>query len=240
MQAHDKAIIHGSGQSRWRTPPQLFERLSQAVGGFLIDAAAGPENYLCDYWFGPGADLEEGGCERGVRLDDPTDSRRGSWEDALALDWAAVVKDLRGGEEGSKIFFNPPYSKTEIKALRDAGVPADDPRIRALRVEHWVQKAFNESERGVSSVGLLPYAPQTAWFRHCVMGHNPERRYELGGAWRGHAALDYWRFPHRISYLTPDGQKTANAGVNSCLVFFGPNPGFVGPWTPSGRYWSYL
>jgi hypothetical protein len=57
--------------------------------------------------------------------------------------------------------------------------------------------------------------------------------------WVGHAALDYWRIPHRVSFLQPDGTPSNNAGVNTCVIHWGPNPGFVGPWVPSGRYWSY-
>jgi len=57
--------------------------------------------------------------------------------------------------------------------------------------------------------------------------------------WAGHAALDYWKMPHRVSFLQPDGSPSNNANVNTCIVHWGPNPGFVGPWVPSGRYWSY-
>src|SRR5688572_19453686 len=133
MQAHDKAIIHGSGQSRWRTPPALFQRLSTVMGEFLIDAAAGPEDHLCDYWFGPGADDAEIGCARAVCLTDPHDPRRGSWADGLALNWFDALAYCKDRDGIQWIFWNPPYSKEEIAALKKAGAPADDVRIRALK-----------------------------------------------------------------------------------------------------------
>ncbi len=212
MNPHDQAILHGSGQSTWRTPPPLFEKLSSAVGGFLIDAAANRENALCPVWFGPG----------------------GTAVDGLSADWAEMVEAWKERDTPERIFLNPPYSKKERKALMDAGASPHDPEVRALWVDAWAEKAWQESLRGVSSVALLPYAPQTDWFRTYVMGHS-----ETKGGWLGHAALDYWRIPHRVSFLSPDGLKAANAGVNHCVVHWGPNPGFVGPWVPSGRYWSY-
>lgn len=230
MLTHDKRIIHGSAESRWRTPPELFQALDETFD-FLIDGAADESNHLCESWFGPG----------------------GMSPDAIAADWSFAMRQTAQEENPrciyperearrSAIFFNPPYSKTEIKKLKEAGATPDDPRIRALKIENWAEKAYCESQRGVSSVGLLPYSPQTFWFRRYVMGHTVGevgKSIHNGTGWAWHAALDYWRLPHRVSYLAPDGSPSNNAGVNSCVVIWGPNPGFVGPWVPSGRYWSY-
>lgn len=225
MRSHDKAIIHGSGESRWRTPPELFEKLDQTFD-FAIDAAADETNHLCDHWLGPG----------------------GMYADALTVDWTIALREAIHHDDpkllypaeaawGRAIFFNPPYSKSEISALRKAGVSADDPQIRALKVESWAKKAYEESLNGVTSVGLLPYAPQSVWFRQYVKGHLIEKKRSVG--WSGHAALDYWELAHRVSYLQPDGSPAANAGVNTVVVIWGPNPGWVGPWMPGGKTWSY-
>lgn len=43
----------------WQTPAALFDRLSEAVGGFAVDAAANEENHLVDTWYGPGSPVAE-------------------------------------------------------------------------------------------------------------------------------------------------------------------------------------
>ena len=158
-------------------------------------------------------------------------------EDALAVDWSRLQEPWG--------FLNPPFSLSEIKILKEQGVPADDPRISALRIENWAEKAYAESLTGFTTIGVFPYAPQTEWFRWYVMGHSPKPQMDVRAdihavaGWSGHAALDFWRLPHRVSFLLPDGSPTDNAGVNTCILIWGPNPGFVGPWVPSGRYWSF-
>ena len=207
MDPHRKSIIHGSGQSCYRTPSAMAGRLVEYFSLAWDLAATSETKVTPERHLGPGS----------------------AWsEDALAVAWSQLQQP-RG-------FLNPPFSLSEIKTLREAGVPTDDPRIRALRIEEWARKAFNESEAGFTTIGVFPYAPQTEWFRCYVMGHNGRGS---PNGWSGHAALDYWRLPHRVSFLTPDGQATNNAGVNSCIIHWGPNPGFIGPWVPSGRYWSY-
>jgi hypothetical protein len=212
MDAHRKAIIHGSGQSCWRTPPQMVEALA-AVFPFQLDLAATSESCIAPalHHLGPG----------------------GLVEDALAYPWVEVADKYSLHRWG---FLNPPFSLSEIRERKQHGaVKADTDH---LRIEKWAQKAYEESLQGFSTIGVFPYAPQSKWFRRYVMGHVP--RYGAPGeGWSGHAALDYWRLPHRVSFLQPDGSKSNNAGVNTCIVHWGPNPGFVGPWVPSGRYWSY-
>jgi hypothetical protein len=152
-------------------------------------------------------------------------------QDALQVDW----HKLKGHRSG---ILNPPYSEEEIRELKDIAttraVPNLEARCDALRVEMWAWKAYNESLAGFQTIGIFPYAPQTEWFRRYVMGLDPTT-----GEWQGHAALDYWRLPYRVSFLTPEGEKQGNAGVNTAVIIWSPNPGFYGPWAPSGRYWSY-
>lgn len=135
--------------------------------------------------------------------------------DALLADWYKAP---------GPFFLNPPYSR---QRYRETGDPAMD-------IGEWARKCFIESERGCTVVGLFPFAPQTEWYRLYVMGHTQD-----GSGWRGHAAMEEWRIPHRVCFLRPDGSKAGNAGVNSVILVWRPNPGFVGPWTPAVRYWDY-
>lgn len=210
MDDHKLRMLQSSVDCNWRTPPELFRALERTFH-FDVDLAADPTNRLLLNYIGPGH---------------PVRTRR----DALTATW---------GEHGSRGFLNPPYSRTQYAAEVKRGVPRE--QVRWLCVEAWAQKAYSESLLGFTTVGLFPYAPQTQWFRIFVMGHRQgeieDGRYPT--VWRGHAALDYWRLPHRLTYLREDGTRAANANVNSCVIIWGPNPGFVGPWVPSGRYWSY-
>lgn len=223
MDAHTLKIKHGSLDPNWRTPPKMAERLGE-IFPISIDLAADRQSAIVQNFLGPGA---------GEGL-----------EDALRVEWHSVSYSRVG-------FLNPPYSVAAIKELKAqrAKWTSDseltqaqfDAKIRALRVESWAEKAYLESMLGFTTVAVMPYAPQTKWFRHFVMGHieaEPEPGYNHI-VWSGHAALDYWRLPHRVTFLRPDGTQAANANVNTCIVIWGPNPGFVGPWVPSGRYWSY-
>lgn len=132
--------------------------------------------------------------------------------DALTVEWAYYAHQ-------GPMFLNPPYSKKQ-----------------KLPIEPWVRKCWLESQRGCRIVSILPFAPQTDWYRTYVYGH-----VEQDGivSWSGHAAMEEWRLAHRISFLRPDGSPASNAGVNSVVVIWRPNPGFVGPWQPAVRYWSY-
>jgi len=211
MDPHRKAIIHGSGASGYRTPVEMASKLVSYFGCTVDLAAVKETSVVWESYLGP-------------------DRAEEALRDAMAYPWHA----LQGHTVG---FLNPPYSLDEIKELRDQAehreVPDLEARINALRVEKWAEKACNESMQGFTTIGVFPYAPQTEWFRLYVMGHGGE------SGWWGHAALDYWTIPYRVSFLKPDGSPTGNAGVNTCVIRWGPNPGFVGPWVPGGRYWSY-
>ena len=135
-------------------------------------------------------------------------------EDALAVDWSQWAPY-------GPMFLNPPYSKKQ-----------------KMPIEPWVMKCWEESQKGCRIVSILPFSPQTDWYRRYVFGHATID--DRGGVqWMGHAAMEEWRLAHRISFLRPDGSPASNAGVNSVVVIWRPNPGFVGPWQPATRYWSY-
>lgn len=213
MDQQAKSILWGSGQSGHRTPPEMASKLIEHFG-CTVDLAATQETCLLgplNSYLGP---------DRGEE----------HLKDALQVDWHT----LKGHKAG---ILNPPFSLEEIRELKEIAehreVPDLEHRIAALQIEKWAEKACNESLKGFRTIGIFPYSPQTEWFRMYVMG------LDLDGQWWGHAALDYWIIPHRVSFLAPDGGKQNNAGVNTCIIEWGPNPGFYGPWRGSGRYWSY-
>lgn len=140
--------------------------------------------------------------------------------DALQVNWAHVMREQTEYSTDPLVgFLNPPYS-----------------RARKLPLDPWVAKCWQESQAGCTIVALLPFAPQTSWYRRYVYGHTiPTDE----SSWSGHAAMEEWRIPHRVSFLRPDGRPASNAGVNSVVIVWRPNPGFVGPWQPAVRYWSY-
>jgi hypothetical protein len=155
-------------------------------------------------------------------------------QDALRVDWHT----LKGHRVG---FLNPPFSLEEIKELREIAesraVPDLEARINALRIEQWAWKACDEAMKGFQTIGVFPYSPQTEWFKNYVLGFVEDE--EGRPAFWGGGAYEYWVLPHRVSFLAPDGSKQGNAGVNTCVVNWKPNPGFYGSWVPPMRYWSY-
>ena len=193
MKEHIQRVMHSSKKSDWRTPPELFEKLS-AEFDFTVDVAANTENHLSRFhpsdhlWFGPG----------------------GQEPDGLTADW-----------QERSCFMNPPYSRGNKKL----GIPSEP-------IEPWLKKAWVESQDGATVVGVLPFNPQTQWFRWYVMG-------EERGNSHFFAAMEVRWLTHRVTFNRPDGTPADNAPGNTCIVVWRPNPGYVGPWTPAVRYWSY-
>lgn len=144
-------------------------------------------------------------------------------ENALVTPW-----DYAGW--GTRVFLNPPFSRQKIREFRRAG---RHDQARVYDIAEWAAKCWHESQKGSTIVGLFPFAPQTAWYRAYVYGHTQD------GNWGGHAALQERRLPHRISFDRPDGGESANAGVNTAVIVWGPARGIVGPWTPWTCYWSW-
>lgn len=215
VKRHDIAIQHSSKRSDWRTPPELFAALNHEFS-FAADVAADRTSRLVQQYFGIGSDLGE---------------------DGLAVDWAPLW-NLTGDHSkyGQTAFFmNPPYSRGDSKAT---------PPIPAEPIEPWIQKAWSESKKGCTVVGVLPFSPQTSWYRRYVYGQCPPPEDlvddDRGRLWMGHAAMEVRQLPYRVAFVDPDSEEPAlNAPGNTCIVIWKPNPGYVGPWQPTLRYWSY-
>ncbi len=141
-------------------------------------------------------------------------------EDGLTADWSTVV---------GACFMNPPYCRADSTV---------DPPIDGIALTPWIEKAWAESIKGATVVGVLPFSPQTMWFRAYVYGHEPR----VGGVLvEGfHAAMEVRQLPYRVCFVDPDtGEAGNNANSNTCIVIWKPNPGYVGTWQPVVRYWGY-
>jgi hypothetical protein len=222
MDQHDKAVMHSSFESDYRTPGDCFGVLN-AEFHFGIDLAADRESALCERYLGP----------------------ESNWADnALVTDWANYA------HFGAQ-FLNPPFSKTLVNAYNTGRIKdsvgltvkheIDREKAKSYDIANWARKCWEESQKGATIVGVFPFAPQTDWYRQYVYGHIQgeiiDGRYPI--TWNGHAAREERRLPHRISFLEPDGTPTGNAGVNSVIIVWKPNHGIVGPWQPHQFYWSY-
>lgn len=111
---------------------------------------------------------------------------------------------------GMECFMNPPYS----------------------RVESFMQKAWEESRRGVTVVSLVPASTETAWYRLAkrrVIGNAQDlwhftRTDHRGKEWliiQGQNGA-WWESPYRIQFddPTPDG-RMKNPKGSTLFVFFG-------------------
>lgn len=225
---HTEQIMHSSREAAWRTPTSLFAKLDQEFH-FLLDAAASKENKFCGNYFGP----------------DHFDPKQ---RNALQVDWAAYVENswqVQNVLTKVGVFVNPPYSKELSGAytsgkIKVGGVEQEHPKDLALaagfRVGSWCKKAWEESQKGLTVVGVIPYSPQTDWWRKWVEGMEPE-----GGLLANfHAAREVRKIPHRVSFLRPDGTEEGNAGGNTAIVVWKGRHGLCAPWVPFSAYWDFL
>lgn len=86
-------------KDNWRTPPELFDRLS-TIFSFTLDPAADHKNHLTKYYY----------CDP-VSFDDLVQVGAEGWESAgncLGAD------GLAGSWVGHRVFLNPPYSRGQL------------------------------------------------------------------------------------------------------------------------------
>lgn len=141
-----------------------------------------------------------------------------SLRDGLQVDWAAFVKScyaVTGVLSRCAVWINPPYAREHKQPIGP-----------------WVEKCWLESQRGVTVVGIIPYSPQTIWWREFVEGHGRELK-------DFHAAREVRKIPHRVTFLRPDGSVEGNAGGNTAVVVWKAKHGIQAPWVPFNCYWDY-
>lgn len=132
-------------------------------------------------------------------------------EDALQVNWQELSRNFSEDDHGS-IFCNPPYCKEKP-------------------IGPWLSKMALEGCLGpLPVIGCIPYSPQTKAWRTFVMGQNSELK-----------ATEVRLFPYRLKFEAPEGHEgsTSGANVNTAIVIWKPTKGFVEPWSPAFRYWSY-
>ena len=140
----------------------------------------------------------------------------------LTVDWMTFVEScyqITGVLSRCALWMNPPYA-------RELGMP----------IAPWLQKAWLEAQRGCTVVGVIPYSPQTVWWRTWVEGQQEE------GATLAtfFAAREVRKIPHRVTFLRPDGSVEGNAGGNTAIVVWRPKHGICAPWIPFSPYWDYV
>lgn len=180
---------------------------------FTVDMAASRRSRLCERWYGP---------------DHPDPDFR----DAL---------DPKEPWYPGRRFLNPPYSVKLRDKLREQGKPEEV--WRAMEIKRWVERCWLETRYAGTVVAIVPYSPQTEWWRQFISQGMPVD-VTLGDGPRDsrhpwHRAHEIRQFYRRLSFLTPEGKPTGGAGVNHAVVVWKPNPGYVEPWTPVVRYWEY-
>lgn len=206
--SHNASVLASSENPNWRTPTWLAEALDGEFG-FLLDAAADPLSRIVPdiHFLGPGSEiLDNALCGVG-------------W-------WQAVESVYLGDIPAARraIFCNPPYSRKRYKETRDP----------AMLIEPWVKQMATEGQQG-TVVGLIPYSPQTEWWRTYVEGHAGE---DDGQPYSHLKAVEVRTFPFRLAFDPPPDYtgEASGANINNAVVIWRPNR-YVEPWCPAHRYW---
>lgn len=167
------AVMFSSASALWRTPDEFWKRLhGQGTpvvwmdGGrevipprsYVIDLAADASNAKVPTWLGPG----------------------GLHEDALAVDWQALIAPQRG-----PAWINPPYQRhfkaCSCEASKE-GRLCDKPRKKVCGAMgkpllddqegtgDWVEKIYKETVTGSCAIdALLPVRTDQPWWHEYVM-----------------------------------------------------------------------
>lgn len=115
------------------------------------------------------------------------------------------------------VFINPPWSRAQLRATKD---PSYDIAI-------WAETCARQAvDHGATVVGIFPASTQTKWWQGWIR-HGPYKAHEIR------------EIPHRVTFLLPDGTTVGNAGGNTAVIIWQPNPGYRGDWQPVQRVWSY-
>lgn len=138
----------------------------------------------------------------------------GVFEDALKISWWDIVLNP---SRGAAIFCNPPYS-----------------RKQNMPIEPWVHAMARAGRDGIV-IGVIPYSPQTIWWRTYVEGQTDDT-----GQPHAHLkATEVRKFPFRLAFDPPPDYvgKASGANVNTAVVIWRPSSAFLEPWAPFARYW---
>lgn len=120
-------------------------------------------------------------------------------------------------------FVNFPYSTTIAAEYEKVG----DQRAAWYRVETWLAKCSIEAMLGYTVVAIVPASIQTQWWGKWVSS----------GEW---PADEIRMLSHRIPFLHPVTRNPMKGGsLNHAVVIWKPDVGYVRPWAPTVRWWTY-
>lgn len=118
----------------------------------------------------------------------------------------------------------------EIAASVGATALFDNPPFCAKApIGPWVEQMALAGEH-VTMVGVIPFSPQTRWWRTFIWGT----------LYRAH---EIRRFPHRLKFDPPPDYvgDAPGANVNTVIVIWRPVSSlYLEPWVPIERYWDPL
>jgi hypothetical protein len=187
-------------KTEWMTPIEMGTALKLEFS-FELDVASSKQarrysgEVFGGEWLGP---------------DHPNEAYR----DGLAdVDWTDVAAESPTWRQPA-IWMNPPYSRGN----RSKG-------IQSSPLEPWLKRAKHCSDLGVPVVALLPFAPETHWWRTLVVPHVDQIR----------------MFTHRVAFVDPATETPASGNdANHALCIYRNTPGLVAPVAPQWLYWEYL
>lgn len=183
-------------KDEWRTDPVLFQ-LCNLEFKFNLDAAATPENALCDHYFTAedNALTKEWGPLHSMTAV-PADDIVG-WARLFEDTKARTVAKIKLKEQASNVWCNPPFS---------------------LKHE-FLNKGIEEHKRGVNCCFLVPGdAPETDWWVNTLSD-----REHIAGAWLWRPKYHVRMLRPRVNYYTPDGLHKKGNNRPSALIIMGWN-----------------
>ena len=182
-------------KDEWRTDPVLFQ-LCNLEFNFNLDAAATPENALCDYYFteDDNALTQEWGPLHSM-TPVPAEDIAG-WARLFEDTKVRTVAKIKLKEQTSNVWCNPPFS---------------------LKHE-FLKKGVEEFKKGTNSCFLVPGdAPEADWWVNAIYDIDFPVGPGLYQAARSHVRI----LKPRVNYYTPDGLHKKGNNRPSALIIMG-------------------
>jgi len=203
--AHKLEPLFSSESGEWQTDPGTFAWLSEWAksrwgSGFVLDVCASEENALCHAYF-----TQKRNCLNELVWPGP---------------W----------------FMNPPYGDGEAPCKvpherckkKGCKVRGSHTGVAAPGIGDFVLAGRRQAQQGRPGMCLLPYRPDTEWWRLGVLAPDGEQ-VAMGGDWAQGWSWARWSsgllvevrlISGRLSFLHPAGEKSWTAPFPSVVVVF--------------------